>query len=111
MAHQLTTTVLGTDGDWIDTLTLPFSGKFALCGVSTPGTLTSTALSIEYSNDASTALALYDSTGAAISNTVSTNQYIALDPSKYAAIPRYFRIKLGSSEASRRTFVLYLREV
>lgn len=111
MAFIFSVTFTGTTSEWIDTQEKGINGKVALCGVVTPGTLTSTSLAIEYSEDGTNALALYSAAGDAEAVTVSTSQYVHLDPSKYACIPRYFRIKAGSSEGAARTLKIYAREV
>jgi hypothetical protein len=111
MAIVMTVSVSGTTSQWVDTQGAGINGLVALCGLVTPAEITSTSLAFEYSEDGANALALYDSAGAAVAVTVAASQYVQLDPAKYACIPRYFRIKAGTSEGSARLIKVYAREV
>lgn len=107
---QYTATVAasGTTSGWIN-----IKADIAPTGLTsliTPATLTSTTLTIQASLDGSTALTLYDFTGATFTIPCVANAWIALDPALFLAFP-WVRIVTGSSEAAARDFTLVTRGV
>jgi len=98
----------GTTSGWIN-----IKADIAPTGLTsliTPATLTSTTLTIQASLDGSTALTLYDFTGATFTIPCTANAWIALDPALFLAFP-WVRIVTGSSEAAERSFTLVTRGI
>jgi hypothetical protein len=81
-----------------------------LLGIMMPAAFTGTTLTFTASADGVTYAALYDSTGAAVSVTVSTSRYIYIDPVIFAGV-RYVKIVSGSAESGARTLALVVRPV
>lgn len=98
----------GTTSGWINILTDMTSA--GLTSIITPATLTSTSLTLQVSLDGSTALTLYDFTGATFTIPCVANAWIALDPALFLAFP-WVRIVTGSAEAAARSFTLVVRGV
>ncbi len=85
--------------------------RYQLVGFYTPGTLTSTAITFQASADNSTYVTVMEVGGAATySVTVSTSDYIPLDPRVFAGA-QYVKLVPGSSEASARTITYIQRPV
>lgn len=81
-----------------------------LIGLITPGTLTSTAITFQASNvSGGTFVPVKDKTGAAISLTVTTSSYYALDPNLIQA--PVIKLVPGSSEGAARTIIVVLKPV
>ena len=97
-----------TTSGWINVLT--DIAPLGLTSIVTPAALTSTTLTIQVSLDGSTALTLYDFTGATFSIPCVANAWIALDPALFLAFP-WVRIVTGSAEAAARSFTLVVRGV
>ena len=81
-----------------------------LVGIITPSALTGVAFTFQASADGSTFTAVYDTNGAAISATVSTDQWVVLDPADFAGIP-YLKVVSGAAEGAGRTISLVVRPV
>jgi hypothetical protein len=85
--------------------------RYQLVGIYTPGTLTSTAITFQASADNSTFVTVMEVGGAATySVTVSTSDYVPLDPRVFAGA-QYVKLVPGSSEASARSITCVLRPV
>lgn len=85
--------------------------RYQLVGFYTPGTITSTAVTFEASADNSTYVTVMEVGGAATySVTVSTSDYIPLDPRVFAGA-QYVKLVPGSSESSARTITYIQRPV
>jgi hypothetical protein len=98
----------GTESGWINIGTdKDCNGLVALV---TPGTLTSTTLTMQASLDGSTALTHQNYLGATFTVTCSANKWISIDPALYAGFP-FVRIVTGAAEGADRTFTLIVREV
>lgn len=75
-------------------------GDFYLCGLYTPSALTSTSLGFQASDDGITYSTMYDSTGTAISATVSTSRFVVLNPSTFAGV-RFLKLTCSAEGAAR----------
>lgn len=81
---------------------------YSFGGVQCPGTLTSTALTYTVSDTlAGTYVALTDSTGATISQTVAASKAFALPPELFAF--KYAKLVCGSSEGTARDFIVTVK--
>lgn len=82
---------------------------FTLVGIQL-GTLTGTALTFEASSAIDGTFVAVKSTtsGTALSYTVAQNTFVALDPKDFYALS-FIKIVSGSSEASDRTLILFLK--
>lgn len=82
----------------------------ALVGIFTPAALTGTALTFEVSQTlAGTYVPLKVTTsGTALSYTVTTSSYYAIDPKDFAGV-QFLKIKSGSAEGAARTLVVSLK--
>lgn len=81
-------------------------GTARLWAIRTPATLTATALTFTASDDCATYSQLYDSTGTAISWTVSTSRYIInANPAQWLSV-RCLKLVIGASEGADRSFVV-----
>lgn len=79
-------------------------GTARFWAMTTPAALTATAVTFLASQDCSTYSALYDSTGTAVSWTVSTSRYIVnASPAQWLSV-RCFKLSIASSEGADRTF-------
>lgn len=76
----------------------------------TPAALTGTAFTFQASVDGSTYVAVYDSSGSAVSVTVSTSRYIVLSPTTFAGI-RFLKVVSGSAEGGARTIQVVARAI
>jgi hypothetical protein len=86
------------------------SGR-SLVAIQTPAALTGTALTFTAcSTSGGTFVPVYDTSGNAVSVTVSTSRYIPLTPASFVGI-RYLKVVSGSAEAAARSITLYTREV
>ena len=85
--------------------------RYQLVGFYTPGTITSTAITFQASADNSTYVTVMEVGGAATySVTISTSDYIPLDPRVFAGA-QYVKLVPGSSEGSARTITFIQRPV
>lgn len=84
----------------------------ALVGIQTPAALTSTALTFESClSDGTACVALKTSTsGTALSYTVTTSSYYAIDPKDFEGV-LYLKIKSGSAEGAARILLCTLKGI
>ena len=81
---------------------------YSFGGVECPASLTSTAMTFTVCNTKDgTYVALTDSTGATISQTVAASKAFALPPELFAF--KYAKLVCGSSEGAARDFVVTLK--
>ncbi len=82
----------------------------ALVGITTPAALTGTALTFESCNSAGASCipVKVTTSGTALSYTVTTSSYYAIDPKDFQGI-QYLKIKSGSAEGALRTLVCSLK--
>lgn len=76
----------------------------------TPGTLTSTTITIQPSVDGTNALTHYDYTGISVTIPIGVSRWISLDPALFAGFP-YLRIVTGSAEAAAREFKVVITAI
>lgn len=83
---------------------------FALVGISTPAALTGTAITFESCDvTGATCVPLKVTTsGTALSYTVTTSSYYAIDPAPFQGV-QYLKLKSGSAEGAARTLVVSLK--
>lgn len=88
---------------------IPLNG-FSLVGIITPAVLTGTALTFTVSNSlAGTYVPLKTTTsGTALSYTVTTSSYYAIDPKDFSGVA-YLKIVSGATEGAARTLILSLK--
>jgi len=89
--------------------------RMSLCRIVTPGTLTGTAFTFQFSEDGANWQNLYDATGTEKSVTVAADRAVYLDPTQYLGI-RYMKVRSGTAgtptpEAGQRTILLVVREL
>lgn len=80
-------------------------GVLVLCGIGMPATVDAVTLVVQFSFDDATWLTV---SGSTITHTAST--YFQLNPSEYAAIPGFFRLKLGGNAAAERVYTIIGRD-
>lgn len=86
-------------------------GGSTLVGLFMPAAFTGTAITFTTAaTTGGTFVAVYDSSGNAISATVSTSRYVALSPTTFAGL-RFIKLVSGSSEGGNRTITLATRPV
>lgn len=88
---------------------IPLNG-FSLVGITTPATFTGTALTFLVSNAlAGTYVPLKTTTsGTALSYTVTTSSYYAIDPKDFAGVA-FLKIVSGSTEGAARTLICSIK--
>lgn len=86
---------------------IPTGGK-RLCGIIFPAAFTGTAITFEASSVIDgTYVPVYNS-GGALSYTVGTSRYVAVDPKDFEGIA-FLKVKSGSAEGALRTLLLALK--
>lgn len=98
---------ISADDDLTNALDL--RGK-VLVGILTPASLTSTAMTFQFSNDNTTFTDLYDSSGNQVSITVAASRFIGLLAEDFAAA-RYLKIATASGESADRTITAIMRAI
>lgn len=101
----------GTVTPWIAAKDIGDGGTLSIVGVATPGTVDAVALSIEFSLDGSTALAVTNEAGTAQSIVQAANTYVSLQPANYPVVPAFFRLKAASAVAAARNYTVVLRDI
>lgn len=103
ISKQATIAISETESDVI-----PLKG-FSLVGIKTPDALTGTALTfLACDTEDGTFLPLIATTGSALSITVTTDKYYAVDPLQFHGVG-FLKIVSGSAEAAARTLICSLK--
>ena len=81
-----------------------------LCAIATPAALTGVTLTFQASADNTTFYPIYDSFGVELSITVSTSQWIVVDPADFASTA-FVKVVSSGAEGADRTIQLVVRPV
>lgn len=85
-------------------------GELAVVGLVTPGTITSTAITFQASQDNVTFSQVTKVDATVYTLTVSASKYIVIPPADLAGV-RYLKVVAGSAEGADRDIILMLRAV
>lgn len=96
-----------TDDDLTDSLDL--RGR-VLVGIILPAAMTSTSITFKFSNDNTTFVDLYDTSGNQVSVTIAASRWVGLLAEDFAGA-RYLKIATGSGEAADRTITAVTRAI
>jgi hypothetical protein len=88
---------------------LDMRGK-TLVGLIMPAALTSTSITFTGSDDNVTFRALTNTSGTALTVTVSASKHICIVPADFASV-RWLKLIMGSSEGADRTIIAVMRAV
>ena len=81
-----------------------------LCGIEFPASMTGTSITVDFAQDGSTWVDVFETDGTEVSYTVSAGNLIRLDPSGWAfASSGWLRITSNGTEAADRTLKVFLR--